>query len=101
MGLQHGFNLTDLDPKPADLHLRISATSEEKRAVTGPITDVSGAIQSGTVSRIPNESLRAQLRQIQILRGQSGPADEYLPRVTGGHWYQVRIEQINNCIERS
>src|SRR5262249_20581052 len=80
--LQPRLDLTQLDPKPADLHLVVVATQVFQIAIRQIPSHVPGAVHARirlAHKRIAYKTLGGQLRSIQITASNSGSADVDLP----------------------
>ncbi|MGL1349277.1 hypothetical protein ACSTKK_00100, partial [Vibrio parahaemolyticus] len=73
---------------PANLDLIIDASNELEHAVRAEPADIPGSVESSTANgseKIGNESVRGQIRAIQVALCDSRAADMNLSRHTGRH----------------
>ncbi len=92
-----GLHLTGFNPKPADLHLIVSAAEELQPASRVPSGPVPGAVHplAGTPERAGHEALRGQIRPADVAAGQLGSREVKLPDHAGRRGQQTVVEHIH------
>src|ERR1700691_82138 len=69
MGVQHRFDLTGLDPDPADLHLVIAPPTDHQSAAAGPPGQVPGPVHPLPAAGLPRPGERARYEPLSSQRG--------------------------------
>ncbi len=94
---QRGLDLTQLDPEPPDLDLRIDAADELDVAVGEDAGTVAGPVQplaAALAERVGNEQLGRELGTVQIPARQPATADVQLPGHPDRHRLQPRVQHV-------
>ena len=78
---EHGLQLAELDPQPADLDLVVGPPEQLERAVGAAGNQVAGQVRPGPrrAVRVGDEARRGQGRLVKVAAGQAGSADRQLP----------------------
>src|SRR5262249_24590010 len=94
---QRCFDLAELDPEPAYLHLLIVTPQKRELAVGAPTHNVSGAVEASAhlaAERILHEPRGGELGPAEISPRDAGAADIQLPGDPDGHRLPAAIEHI-------
>src|SRR6185369_22427 len=98
-------DLAKLDAKAAHLHLLVHASKELDLPISKQSNAVAGPIQTRTrlnTERMRNETLRRQIRPVQITTREVFAAGEELTNYSDGRKSQLSIEHVNlHVIDRT
>src|SRR5947209_9457746 len=103
MTLQCGLDLTRLDAEAANLELAVPASEELDVAVGQPAREVARPVETciGLAAEgVLDESLRRQLRAVEIAERDADAADAELPGDTDRHGFEILVEQVDLCVRK-
>src|SRR5690554_4084852 len=95
MTAQHMFNLAELYPDAADLHLVVSAAEELQPPVGTPPHHIAGAVQTGArLERVGDETLGGTGGLVQIPACQAVTANVEFPAAADRSQVTVVVEHV-------
>ncbi len=94
---EHGLDLAQLDPEPADLHLVVGPTEVLQLAVRVPAHDVPAAVhpRSGRAERVGHEPFGGQARPVEVAARQAGTGHAELTGHAGWDGSQLGVEHVD------
>src|SRR5258706_9644308 len=101
MGAQSRLDLTKLDSKTANLHLKIQASQEFEVAVRAVPGQVAGLVEPCgwlRAERVANEFLGREFRPVAVAARQSGAANVQFARDPDGCELQLTVQQVNRRV---
>lgn len=95
---QRGFDLAQLDPEPAQLHLRVRPADIVEGALRRPLRQIAGAVHARTdaLERIRDESSHRQSWTSEVPARELYSEDIDLAHHSDRHWTQTLIEDVRS-----